>query len=165
MQKLKERFGLSRVCLVGDRGMLTAARLREDVAPAQLDWVTALRAPQIKALIDDGTVQLGLFDQADLFEVFHPSYPGERLVACKNPLLAEKRVRTARSCPPRSSARQRGRVVGRRGRPDKLRQLHGDFPEAVALGERRRALRRLRRRPRGSIGGDHPRLQLRADGI
>jgi hypothetical protein len=94
VQKLKERFGLSRVCLVGDRGMLTAARLREDLAPAQLDWVTALRAPQIKALIDDGTVQLGLFDQADLFEVSHPSYPGERLVACKNPLLAEKRART-----------------------------------------------------------------------
>jgi hypothetical protein len=72
--------------------MLTAARLREDLAPAQLDWVTALRAPQVKALIDDGTVQLGLFDEAGLFEVTHPDYPGERLVACKNPLLAEKRA-------------------------------------------------------------------------
>ena len=92
VKKLKERFGLTRVCLVGDRGMLTAARLRDDVAPAQLDWVTALRSPQIKALVDDGTVQLGLFDEAGLFEVTHPDYPGERLVACKNPLLAEKRA-------------------------------------------------------------------------
>jgi hypothetical protein len=92
VEKLKRRFGLSRVCLVGDRGMLTAARLREDLAPAQLDWVTALRAPQIKALLDDGTVQLSLFDETGLFEVAHPSYPGERLVACKNPLLAERRA-------------------------------------------------------------------------
>jgi hypothetical protein len=73
--------------------MLTAARLREDLAPAQLDWVTALRAPQIKALLDDGTVQLSLFDEAGLSEVAHPSYPGERLVACKNPLLAEEHAR------------------------------------------------------------------------
>jgi hypothetical protein len=92
VEKLKRRFGLTRVCLVGDRGMLTAARLREDLAPARLDWVTALRAPQVKALIDDGTVQLSLFDETGLFEVTHPGYPGERLVACKNPLLAERRA-------------------------------------------------------------------------
>jgi hypothetical protein len=92
VKKLKRRFGLTRVCLVGDRGVLTAARLREDLAPAQLDWVTALRAPQIKALVDEGTVQLGLFDEAGLSEVTHPDYPGERLVACKGPLLAEKRA-------------------------------------------------------------------------
>ncbi|HMK98387.1 MAG TPA: IS1634 family transposase [Acidimicrobiales bacterium] len=93
VEKLKGRFRLSHVCLVGDRGMLTGARLRQDVAPAQLDWVSSLRSPQIKALIDDGTIQLGLFDQADLFEVSHPDYPGERLVACRNPLLAEERAR------------------------------------------------------------------------
>ena len=93
VEKLRRRFGLSRVCLVGDRGMLTAARLREDLAPAQLDWVTALRAPQIKALLDDGTVQLSLFDEVGLFELTHPDYPGERLVACRNPLLAEERGR------------------------------------------------------------------------
>ena len=93
VEKLKGRFRLSHVCLVGDRGMLTGARLRQDVGPAQLDWVSSLRSPQIKALIDDGTIQLGLFDQADLFEVSHPDYPGERLVACRNPLLAEERAR------------------------------------------------------------------------
>jgi hypothetical protein len=92
VEKLKRRFGLSRVCLVGDRGMLTSARSREDLAPAQLDRVTALRAPQVKALLDDGTVQLSLFDETGLFEVAHPSYPGERLVACKGPLLAEERA-------------------------------------------------------------------------
>src|SRR5579875_3607185 len=93
VEKLKRRFGLSRACWVGDRGMLTAARLREDLVPAQLDWVTALRAPQIKALLEDGTVQLSLFDETGLFEVTHPDYPGERLVACKNPLLADERAR------------------------------------------------------------------------
>ena len=93
VEKLKGRFRLSHVCLVGDRGMLTGARLRDDVAPAQLDWVSVLRSPQIKALMDDGTIQLGLSDQSDLFEVSHPDYPGERLVACKNPILAEERAR------------------------------------------------------------------------
>jgi hypothetical protein len=76
--KVKDRFGISRVVLVGDRGMLTAARLREDVGPAGLDWITALRAPQVKALVRDGALQLSLFDQADLAEITHPDYPGER---------------------------------------------------------------------------------------
>src|SRR5579875_1576115 len=93
VEKLKRRFGLSRVCLVGDRGVLTAARLREDLVPAQLDSLTALRAPQVKALLDDGTVGLSLFDETGLFEVTRPDYPGERLVACKGPLLADERAR------------------------------------------------------------------------
>jgi hypothetical protein len=91
--KLKERFGLSRVVLVGDRGMITCARLREDLAPAGLDWVTALRAPQIAKLAEQGTLQLSLFDQTDLAEIAHPDYPGERLVCCRNPLLAAERSR------------------------------------------------------------------------
>src|SRR5260221_4964358 len=64
--KVKDRFAITSVVLVGDRGMLTAARLREDVGPAQLDWITALRAPQVKALVRDGALQLTLFDQLDL---------------------------------------------------------------------------------------------------
>jgi len=95
--KLKDRFGISRVVLVGDRGMLTAARLREDVGPAGLDWITALRAPQVKALVRDGALQLSLFDQADLAEITHPDYPGERLVACKNPFLEAERARKRES--------------------------------------------------------------------
>ena len=88
VRKLKERFKLSHVCVVGDRGMLTKARLTEDVIPAELDFITALRAPEIKALVEVGAIQLSLFDEVDLFEVAHPDYPGQRLVACKNPLLA-----------------------------------------------------------------------------
>src|SRR5512140_3781858 len=95
--KVKDRFGMGRVVLVGDRGMLTAARLREDVAPASLDWITALRAPQVKALVRDGALQLSLFDQADLAEITHPDYPGERLVACKNPFLEAERARKRES--------------------------------------------------------------------
>ena len=91
--KLKDRFGITKVVLVGDRGMLTAARLREDVGPAKLDWITALRAPQVKALVRDGALQLTLFDTQDLAEISHPDYPGERLVACMNPFLAAERAR------------------------------------------------------------------------
>ncbi len=93
VKQLKERFSISHICLVGDRGMLTKARLRDDVIPAQLDYITALRAPEIKALVETGALQLGLFDQRDLFEIAHPDYPKERLVACRNPLLAEERTR------------------------------------------------------------------------
>jgi hypothetical protein len=95
--KLKERFSIAQVCLVGDRGMLAKARLKDDVVPAGLDYITALRAPEIKALVEGGTIQLGLFDETDLFEVAHPDYPGERLVACKNPALAEERATTERA--------------------------------------------------------------------
>ncbi len=94
IQKIRERFGIARVVLVGDRGMITDARLRENVRPIEgLDWITALRAPAIQALAAGGTLQLSLFDQQDLAEVTHPEYPGERLIVCKNPLLAEERAR------------------------------------------------------------------------
>ena len=93
ISKLKNRFGLSRVCLVGDRGMLTNARIRDEVRPAQLDWVSALRAPQIKALVEEGALQLSLFDEQDLFEICSPEFPGERLVCCHNPVLAQQRAR------------------------------------------------------------------------
>ena len=93
VDKLKQRFGLSRVVLVGDRGMITSARIRAELAPAGLDWITALRAPQIRALADAGAFQLSLFDERDLAEITAPEFPGERLVVCKNPLLAEERAR------------------------------------------------------------------------
>src|SRR5512132_295716 len=95
--KLKDRFALTRVVLVGDRGMLTAARLREDIRPADLDWITALRAPQVKKLVNDGALQLSLFDEQDLAEITSPDFPGERLVACKNPLLEAERARKRES--------------------------------------------------------------------
>ncbi len=93
IDKLKERFGLSRVVLVGDRGMITSARIRDELRPAGLDWITALRAPQIRALVDAGAFPLSLFDERDLAEITAPDFPGERLVVCRNPLLAEERTR------------------------------------------------------------------------
>jgi hypothetical protein len=95
--RVKDRFGITKVVLVGDRGMLTAARLREDVGPAGMDWITALRAPQVKKLARDGDLQLTLFDQTDLAEITSPDFPGERLVACKNPFLEAERARKRES--------------------------------------------------------------------
>jgi hypothetical protein len=95
--RVKDRFGIAKVVLVGDRGMLTAARLREDVRPAGLDWITAVRAPQVKALVRGGDLQLTLFDQIDLAEITSPDFPGERLVACKNPFLEAERARKRES--------------------------------------------------------------------
>src|SRR5579859_1053765 len=97
VSKVRDRFGITKVVLVGDRGMLTAARLREDIGPAGLDWITALRAPQVKNLVRDGALQLSLFDETDLAEISHPDYPGERLVACHNPFLEAERARKRES--------------------------------------------------------------------
>jgi hypothetical protein len=97
VDKVKDRFGITKVVLVGDRGMLTAARLRDDVRPAGLDWITALRAPQVKALVRGGDLQLTLFDQTDLAEITSPDFPGERLVACKNPFPEAERARKRES--------------------------------------------------------------------
>lgn len=93
IQKLRGRFGLTRVVLVGDRGMLTEARLREDFREVEgLDWISALRAPAIRQLLDSGAFQLSLFDHKDLAEITSAQYPDERLIVCKNPLLAEERA-------------------------------------------------------------------------
>lgn len=92
--KLKGRFGLRHVVLVGDRGMITNARIEDELRPAGFDWVTALRAPAIRKLAaEDGPLQLSLFDQRDMAEITSPDYPGERLIVCKNPALAERRTR------------------------------------------------------------------------
>ncbi len=93
VEKLKGRFGLERVALVGDRGMITEARIAEDLKPAGLDWITALRAPQIQALVAEGELQLDLFDERDLAEITAPAFPGERLVVCRNAALAAERAR------------------------------------------------------------------------
>jgi hypothetical protein len=92
--KLKDRFGLKRVVMVGDRGMITQARIEHELIPAGLDWITALRAPAIQQLAaEGGPLQLSLFDERDLAEIESPDFPGERLVVCKNPALAEERRR------------------------------------------------------------------------
>ena len=94
IDKLKRRFGLKHVVLVGDRGMVTSARIRDELRPAGLDWITSLRAPQIQALAEEGgPLQLTLFDERNIAEIASPDYPGERLVLCRNPELARERGR------------------------------------------------------------------------
>lgn len=94
VDKLRLRFGLQKVVLVGDRGMITSARIREDLPAAHgIEWISALRATQIQKLARDGQLQMSLFDTTDMVEIAHPGFPGERLMACFNPLLAEERAR------------------------------------------------------------------------
>lgn len=91
--KVGTRFGLSEIVLVGDRGMLTAARIERLREIGGIGWVSCLRAPAIRALVEAGDLQLGLFDERNLAEITSPEYPGERLVVCRNPVLAEERAR------------------------------------------------------------------------
>ncbi len=94
VRKLRERFHLKQIVLVGDRGMLTSARIRQDLQSQEgLQWISALKSVQIQQLVQVGALQLSLFDQQHLAEIQHASYPGERLIACRNPLLAEERSR------------------------------------------------------------------------
>jgi transposase len=118
---IRTRFGLDHLTMVGDRGMITSARIKALREAGDLGWLTCLRAPQIAALVkDDGPLQLCLFDEADLAELTHPDYPGERLIACRNPLLAEERRRkrnellaaTEAALAPIIQAVDEGRLVG-----------------------------------------------------
>jgi len=96
VDKIRDRFGLSEVVMVGDRGMITGARIDDLKTLPGVGWVTALRAPAIRKLAETGTVQLSLFDETDLAEITSPDYPGERLVVCRNPALAQERARKRR---------------------------------------------------------------------
>lgn len=94
VEAVRNTFGLKEMVMVGDRGMITSARIEALREVGGMGWVTALRAPAIAALAaDDGPLQMSLFDQANLAEITHPHYPGERLVACRNPALAGERAR------------------------------------------------------------------------
>jgi transposase len=122
--RVRERWGLRRVVWVGDRGLLTDARIEEELRPVEgLEWITALRAPALGALVESGELQLSLFDERDLFELRSTAFPGERLVACRNPLLAEERARKRESLLrateaeletiARATRREKRRLVGR----------------------------------------------------
>lgn len=94
IEKVRKRFKLKRVVWVGDRGILTEARLDQELKPVEgLEWITALRAPAIADLVERKAIQLSLFEQTDLAEITDPEYPGERLIVCRNPLLATQRTR------------------------------------------------------------------------
>ena len=103
--KLKKRFALNHVVLVGDRGMITQARIDADLRPAGLDWITALRAPALQGLVSGGCLQMSLFDERDMAAVTSPDFPGERLIVCRNPDLGhENAPASARTCSPPPSA-------------------------------------------------------------
>jgi hypothetical protein len=93
VERIRSRFKLAELVLVGDRGMITSARVDALRGLEGMGWITCLRAAQIKALATNGPLQLGLFDQMSLAEISHPDFPGERLVACRNPALAAERAR------------------------------------------------------------------------
>src|SRR5579859_562411 len=97
VDRIRNRFGLQDVVLVGDRGMLTSARIEALKEHGGVAWISSLRSPQIQALVDNGLLQMGLFDVRNLAEITSPDFPGERLVVCKNPLLAKERARKRES--------------------------------------------------------------------
>ena len=129
--KLKHRFGLTRVVLVGDRGMITEARLQEEVKPADLDWITALRAPAIRGLVEGGVLQLSLFDQHNMAAITAPAFPGERLIVCRNPDLARERARKRQDL---LAATERD-LAAIKARVDRLRApLQGKDAIGLAIG-------------------------------
>ena len=131
VEKLKQRFALDHVVLVGDRGMITQARLTEDIKAAGLDWITALRAPAIQELVKGGALQLSLFDQRDMAAITSPDFPGERLIVCRNPDLAAQRTRKRQellAATERDLARIQA-AVGRQRKP-----LRGAAQIALAVG-------------------------------
>ena len=98
VEKITNRFGLERIIMVGDRGMLTSARINEDLKPVDgIDWISALKAPQIRKIMRDHNIEKSLFDQQDIAEITHPDFPDERLMVCYNPLLETKREKTRQS--------------------------------------------------------------------
>ena len=95
IEKVRSRFGIENVIWVGDRGMITNARINEDLKKTTgVDWITALRGPSIRKLLEQEAIQLSLFDEQNLAEIESVDYPGERLIACRNPILAAEQART-----------------------------------------------------------------------
>lgn len=133
IEKLRTRFGLKRVIIAGDRGMITQARIDEELRDVDgLDWISALRGPAIAKLLEAGTLQRSLFDETDLAEIQSPDYPGERLVACRNPLLAEERSRKRKELTA-ATARELDKIVKATRR--KSRPLRGNDTIALRVGK------------------------------
>jgi transposase len=132
IEKLKQRFGLDHVVLVGDRGMITQARITEDIKSAGLDWISSLRAPAVKELLASGSLQLTLFDQRDMASITSPDFPGERLVVCRNPDLAAERTRKREELLA-ATEKDLGRIKSAVGR--KRDPLRGTAEIALKVGE------------------------------
>jgi len=97
VKRLREQFGIGRMVMVGDRGMISQKAIDEMSKDSDIDWVTALRSASIRTLVEQGHLQMGLFDERNLLEISSPEFPGERLVACRNPELARLRAHTRTS--------------------------------------------------------------------
>ena len=133
LDRLQEGFGLERITMVGDRGMITDARIAEELRPRGVDWITALRAPTIRKLMrDGGPLQLSLFDQQDLAEIRSADFPGERLVACRNPLLAADRARKRKELL-QATEQKLAKIQVRTRR--RRRPLRGEDEIGVAVGK------------------------------
>src|SRR5918994_2985707 len=133
IEKLRHRFKLSCVVLVGDRGMITEARIRDEIKPIEgLDWITALRAPAIRPLVETGKIQLSFFDERDLAEIQSPDYPGERLIVCNNPLMAGRRAKK-RQALLEATERELNKIVTATERP--VRPLKGEAPIGLRVGK------------------------------
>jgi len=133
LRKLREQFHLQQFVLVGDRGLLTNARLREELQPvAGLDWITALRAPSIQQLVEAGSLDLTRFTETDLLECTDPTYPQERLIACRNPRLAAERARK-REALLQATERELDNIVQATTRP--TRWLTGEAAIALRVGQ------------------------------
>lgn len=132
LQKLRQRFGLGQVILVGDRGLLTEARLRDERQPvAGLAWLTALRASAVQQLVSTGALQLSLFEQRELTQLTSADYPGERLVGCQNPLLAAERARKREDLL-QATAHELDQIVAAPQRP--TRRLQGQDKIGLRVG-------------------------------
>jgi hypothetical protein len=129
--KLKKRFALDHVVLVGDRGMITEARIDEDLRPAGLDWITALRAPALQGLVGGGHLQMSLFDERDMAAITSPDFPGERLIVCRNADLARERARKREDLI-RATERDLTKIVAAVAR--KTRPLRGAAKIGLAVG-------------------------------
>jgi transposase len=127
VRKLKDDFGIKQLVIVGDRGMISQKAIDEIKDIDGLDWITALKNGRIRSLLDDGHLQLGLFDQRNLFELSHPDYPDERLVACRNAELAKLRKHKRQSLL-EATAKELVKVQGMVAR--------GRLPDAAAIGVR-----------------------------
>ena len=132
IDKLKQRFGLKHVVLVGDRGMITQARIDEELRPAGLDWITALRAPDIQALAAGGSLQMSLFDDRDMASITSPDFPGERLIVCRNPDLARLRTHKREELLA-ATERDLGKIVAAVGR--QRGPLRGEAEIGVRVGK------------------------------
>jgi len=131
IQKVRERFGLKHIVFIADRGILRSVRIKEDLGPLGLDWITALRKPAIRELIQKGAFQPSLFEQVDFAEIEDPAYPGERLIVCRNPILAHDRARRRDELLSRTEKELKGiqDSVNRETRP-----LHGKDQIGLKVG-------------------------------